>query len=1184
MKIIFSFLVFSLLFYMSLMAEEKNIVFLAGGPSHGPGNHEYRAGSMLLAKALNESGLGFKAKVYQNWVDDISQLDEADAVVVFANAGGRFNQERLASLDKKVKSGMGIMFIHYGVHPSKSVGQKYFTPWIGGYFETGYSVNPFWTAEMSIKEGHPVGRGIDKPFTVNDEFYFNMRFPKGDAAKDCYSIADSVIKPEHVTRYNNLWNKSGDDGFGKRQSLMWCRDPQEGGRGVGFTGGHYHHNWAVEGYRKMVLNAIAWISQVEVPHEGVPSKDITSEELNSNIDGKLSKKLVAPDVAKIKALPAMLRPLEPKFYNQQKHYALVKRKAEEKKKSFPLVATKNFDLPDDLEITVWAKSPDLYNPTNMDMDAHGRMWVTEGINYRRHKSRAPKGDRVMVLQDTNYDGKVDQSHVFVQDPKLIAPLGIAVFGNRIVVSQPPELIVYTDVDHNLVFNPKVDKREVLLTGFNGSNHDHSLHAVTAGPSGKWYINQGNCGAEVKDRSNKTFRIGSSYKGGATLAGQKSDDGFVWVGGFVGRMNPDGTNLEIVGHNMRNSYEHTVNSFGDIFQSDNDDPPACRNGYVLEYGSAGFFSADGKISWETARRPGQSIPVAHWRQEDPGFMPPGDVYGSGAPTGVAFYENGALGEAYRGMYLAADAGQRVIFNYFPKAEGAGFKMERHNLLKSKNTGNGYNFRPSDIEVGADGALYVCDWYDQRVGGHADKDDTLSGTIYRIAPKSWSVPKLKPKTESISDLIELLKSPADNVRFLAIEGLKKKGPDAIAALKELMKHSNPWIAVRPIWILPHLGEEGKKACLELLNSKNSKTRLVAYKALRRSDINILPYAKKLCSDGDAAVRREVATSLRNFSFNEKVEIISTIYELWDGIDKTYLEAIGLSMTNFENKFWNSLNNKRGSGNWTTKFSKITWRLYPVDALPELIKRSSDSLLTEVERKLAIDTIAFVEGPKAPQAMLEVYKASGPQKDYAQMWFTLNLDGNRWDGLIDRDMVAEQAGVTKPGLPVPYEHPAPPKEREVAKLDDILKLKGNEKQGEVVAMRCVMCHVVGDKGTVFGPSLNGWGKSRSHEQILTAILNPDTDIAHGYDASRVHLKDGRVIDGLVKSGKERAWHFVNIRGGDSYLVMKTAGGVEQKISWRLIKEVKSTKKSMMLYPENLGLTKAQDLSDLASYLKNL
>ena len=106
-------------------------------------------------------------------------------------------------------------------------------------------------------------------------------------------------------------------------------------------------------------------------------------------------------------------------------------------------------VPDDLEVTLWAETPMIYNPTNMDVDAKGRIWITEAVNYRNYNNDSteflhhPKGDRVMILEDTNHDGKADKSTGFVQDQDLVSPVGIAVIGNKVIVSCSPNMIVYT---------------------------------------------------------------------------------------------------------------------------------------------------------------------------------------------------------------------------------------------------------------------------------------------------------------------------------------------------------------------------------------------------------------------------------------------------------------------------------------------------------------------------------------------------------------------------------------------------------------------------------------------------------------------------------------------------------------------------------------------------------------------
>lgn len=162
-----------------------------------------------------------------------------------------------------------------------------------------------------------------------------------------------------------------------------------------------------------------------------------------------------------------------------------------------------FVLPDDLEITLWAESPMFFNPTNIDIDAKGRVWVAEAVNYRSFNTAKDgplthaAGDRILILSDTDADGRADTVKVFVQDRDLRAPLGLAVIGNRVVVSASPNLIVYTDENQDDV----PDRKEVLLTGFGGFDHDHGLHALVAGPDGRWYFNAGNAGPHVvTDRS------------------------------------------------------------------------------------------------------------------------------------------------------------------------------------------------------------------------------------------------------------------------------------------------------------------------------------------------------------------------------------------------------------------------------------------------------------------------------------------------------------------------------------------------------------------------------------------------------------------------------------------------------------------------------------------------------------
>ena len=876
-------------------------------------------------------------------------------------------------------------------------------------------------------------------------------------------------------------------------------------------------------------------------------------------------------------------------------------------KVFPDAEAKNvpvnlFQVPDDLEVTLWAQSPHLYNPTNMDIDIDGRIWVAEGVRYRRNHERQPEGDRIVVIEDTDGDGKADSSHTFVQEPLLVAPLGVAVIDNKIVVSQPPHLLVYTDVDRDLKFDEKIDKREILLTGFNGQNHDHSLHSVTVGPDGKWYFNSGNCGGKFTDKSGKTFTVFGSYRpkpigpfefphDGGALSGNASDDGHVYVGGFTVRMNPDGTNAEVIGHNYRNSYEQSINSFGDIFQNDNDDPPACRVSWVMEYANFGFSSNDGQQSWRVDKRPGQTIPTAEWRQEDPGSTPAGDVYGGGSPTGNVYYENGALGDKWIGTFLACEPGRNVVFGYQPELEGAGFKLERMNFITSNPTGefagsdflggsDSVNdetktlFRPSDIAVGPDGALYVTDWFDARVGGHQDLDTTCSGAIYRIAPKGFKSTVPAIDIETTEGQIEALKSPAINVRAIGFEKLKAKGRAALDPVTALLEDENPYIQARAVNLLYHLGVSGPRSAGYPGDQKTPEMKIAAYRAMRRAEVDTSGSAMRLAKDENPAVRREVALSMRNESLDTSKDILITIAAGYDGKDRSYLEAFGTGAAGKEAEIYRAVKKALNVGDdarqWSNAFAGIAWRLHPIEAIDDFLIRAKSDAVSKAQRKQAMDALAFIHIQSSSEAMLTLAQLDTPLKAGAT-WWLMNRANNKWQdfGLMAK---LKDRGIYDPAKVVIQEIVTPEPDaaqKSALSIESVLALKGDETKGKMTSARCIMCHEIGGMGIQFGPALDGWGKNQTAEVIARSIIDPSADIAHGFDAHEIKTKDGKTIHGLV------------IQEGNPTIVT-SMGGVTQIIPKEKIKGHWKMKRSAMLSAAQLGMTE-QDVADLVAYLQS-
>ena len=684
-------------------------------------------------------------------------------------------------------------------------------------------------------------------------------------------------------------------------------------------------------------------------------------------------------------------------------------------------------LPGDLQAALWAESPLLHNPTNMDVDSRGRIWVTEAVDYRNYNNDSTKflhyskGDRVVILEDTDQDGKADTSKVFVQEEDLVSPLGIAVIGNKIIVSCSPNLIVYTDEDGD----DKPDKKEILLTGFGGKDHDHSLHSVTAGPDGNWYFNTGNAGPHtVTDKNGWTLRSGSIYTGGSPYndkneGNRKSGDGRIWVGGLALRVSPDGTGLKVLAHNFRNSYEVVTDSYGNLWQNDNDDQVVtCRTTWLMEGGNAGFFSNDGTRYWQADQRPGQDIFSAHWHQDDPGVMPAGDRTGAGSPTGVVLYEGDALGEKYRGLLLSADAGRNTIFGYYPSIKKSGYELgSRSNFitsLTSDNEGYVWNdsaqnaqkekwFRPSDVTIGTDGAIYIADWYDPVVGGHQMQDKIGYGRIYRIAPKNKKLIAPKIDLNTVEGQIEALKNPAVNVRNLAFVKLRQMGDTIAEQVKTMLTDNNPYLQARAIWLLSQLGPKGRAETERFLDNPNELLRATAFRALRQSGKDILPYINKLRGDASPFLSREAVIALRDLQYAEKKEALLWLASQYDGHDRWYLESLGSAMEADAELWYKELKSSLGEeksrpSQWKKPMVDFAWRLHPAGAIRDIYERATDSLLPPEERDKMLTALGFINDKRAAHAMLMASASSLPDvKERAAYWLSFR-QGNDWHRLLD------------------------------------------------------------------------------------------------------------------------------------------------------------------------------------------
>ncbi len=285
-------------------SEKKKLVIVAGKPSHGPRLHEFNAGVQLLHQCLIGQANVESHFVLDGWPADESVFEEADAVVFYMDGGGRHElvQEdgrRLKLVDQWTRNGVGIGCMHYGVEVLPDQAGTEFKRWMGGHYEHMFSCNPIWEPNFSRLPDHPITRGV-KPFKIQDEWYFNMRFVSDLAghepadAEGMKFVPILVASPSDAVRdgpyvypkgpYEHIQaNKS------RAEAMMWTVERPDGGRGFGFTGGHFHDNWANDDFRKVVLNAMVWLTKAQVPAGGIVST-VTEADINANLDPKPRKK------------------------------------------------------------------------------------------------------------------------------------------------------------------------------------------------------------------------------------------------------------------------------------------------------------------------------------------------------------------------------------------------------------------------------------------------------------------------------------------------------------------------------------------------------------------------------------------------------------------------------------------------------------------------------------------------------------------------------------------------------------------------------------------------------------------------------------------------------------------------------------------------------------------------------
>ncbi|WP_296701340.1 PVC-type heme-binding CxxCH protein [Algoriphagus sp.] len=638
---------------------------------------------------------------------------------------------------------------------------------------------------------------------------------------------------------------------------------------------------------------------------------------------------------------------------------------------------------DRLDLTLFASEPMMSNPTNMDIDDRGRVWIAEAYNYRtalnpRNPTRG-EGDRILIMEDTDGDGVADESKVFYQGNDINAALGIAVFGDKVYVSVSPYVYVFTDADGDDV----PEKKEILFEGVGGVQHDHGMHSFTFGPDGKLYFNYGNEGKGIH------YADGSPILD--PLGRPVNSQTQPYREGMVFRMDPDGSDVEVLAWNFRNNFEVATDSYGRMWQSDNDDDGnrSTRINYVMDYGNYGFKDEITGQDWRARRiNMEDSIYKQHWHLNDPGVVPNLLQTYAGSPTGILIYEGKLLPEEYQNQMIHSDAGPNIVRSYPITSNGAGFDAKIINILDGNTRDNW--FRPSDVTVAPDGSLFVSDWYDPGVGGHA-MGDLDKGRIYRVAPKGVKYKVEKPDYSSIPSLIKLLQNPNRATHFKAFMALQEKGAEAKDALEKLFAEGESRMRARAFWVLTKL-PNGNDYIKTASTDADENIRVSAVRAYRNNKMDDTDFLLKMAEDESSAVRREIALSIR---YKENSEVWQKLAFNYEPGDRWYLEALGIAAEGFWDEYLPVYLGNAGSGWMESQAAKdIVWRSRAKNTADLLGK----IILTQPGRNnQAFYRALDFQNPAEKNGTLKSLLANAPEEDQLIILRQINFDPNKPDNQV-------------------------------------------------------------------------------------------------------------------------------------------------------------------------------------------
>lgn len=529
----------------------------------------------------------------------------------------------------------------------------------------------------------------------------------------------------------------------------------------------------------------------------------------------------------------------------------------------PELERKTFIVAPGFEVNLFAADPLLAKPIQMNFDPQGRLWVASSEIYPQIKPGEKANDKIIILEDTDGDGKADKTTVFADG--LLIPTGIAPGDGGAYVANSTEIV------HLSASKPgeKADKKRIVLSGFGTEDTHHIIHTFRWGPDCHLYFNQ-------------SIYIHSHIE---TPTGVKRlNAGGIW------RFNPDKTQLDVFCRGFINTWGHAFDKYGQSFITDG------ANGEGITHGVPGGY-------YPTSTGP-------HVQRILHGLNP-----GSPKHCGLEIISGRHFPDDWQGDCITNDFRGHRVCRFKLSDDGSSYaSREMTEVIKSNHPA----FRPIDVKMGPDGALYIADWYNPIIQ-HGEVDfrdprrDHTHGRIWRVTAKGRDLVK-KPKLEgaTVPELLEQLKSPEQWTRLQAKRVLKELGKDKV--LPELKKWvgqlgaDDDYSRLEALWVLEGMGGSADAkghptdiaaSLLErIAASKASGVRAVAARTNAQwGDRGQYPIARlgRLVEDADPRVRLEAVRALA--AFPEAVAAETALRVLDKPMDRTLDYALWLTVRELE-----------------------------------------------------------------------------------------------------------------------------------------------------------------------------------------------------------------------------------------------------------------------------------------------